>query len=161
MFFGTSSSWFQATKALGPITSSSATHRRSSPRQRSHFSMDVSLQLKRCPYSTPFQSENGAVSIGQAPMRSRHSFRRPMNCPSRSSVFTLLLARFLISVHLTGTRNMKLEAQEATLVDSEAAKGIYGLETGDLCNAACGVGWPLTDPNDIETAKSRAEWSCR
>lgn len=56
---------------------------------------------------------------------------------------------------------MKLVVQEATSADIGAAKGIYGPETGDLCAAACAAGWPITDPNDTETAKSRAEWSCK
>ena len=56
---------------------------------------------------------------------------------------------------------MKLEVQRATPADVEAAKGIYGPLTGDLCAAACAIGWPLTDPDDVETAKLRAEWSSR
>ena len=56
---------------------------------------------------------------------------------------------------------MKFEVQEATSSDIESAKGFYGPETGDLCAAAFGVGWPLTDPNDMELARRRAEWSCQ
>ena len=56
---------------------------------------------------------------------------------------------------------MKFEVQEATPSDIEAAKGIYGPETGDLCAAAFAFGWPLPDPNDTKIAKLRAECSCQ
>ena len=56
---------------------------------------------------------------------------------------------------------MKLEVQEATPSDIEAAKAIYGPETGDLCAPIIPVMWSLTDSHDTKTAKLRAEWSCQ
>ena len=56
---------------------------------------------------------------------------------------------------------MKFQIQEATPSDLEAAKTVYSTESGDLCAAAFGFGWPLSDPNDLDAAKRRAEWSCQ
>ena len=56
---------------------------------------------------------------------------------------------------------MKFEIQEATSSHIEAAKSIYGPDTGDLSAPAVGLGWPPTDPNNIESARKRVEWSCQ
>ena len=56
---------------------------------------------------------------------------------------------------------MKFELQQAIPSDLEMAKSIYGDETGDLCAAAIGIGWPLQDPSDLTAAEPRAEWSCQ
>jgi hypothetical protein len=56
---------------------------------------------------------------------------------------------------------MKLQVQETTPVDLDAAKVIYGPGKGDLSAAACAAFWPISDPSDLETARCRAEWSCQ
>lgn len=55
---------------------------------------------------------------------------------------------------------MQLRIKEVTPADIEAAKSIYGPETGDLCAAAVGVSWP-SDSSNIDLCKQRAEWSCQ
>lgn len=56
---------------------------------------------------------------------------------------------------------MKLELQPATKADVQATASIYGPQTGDLVAPLLLVGWPLTEPNDLDNARSRAEWSAQ
>ena len=55
---------------------------------------------------------------------------------------------------------MRFQIKEVTSADIEAARSIYGPETGDLSAAAAGVGWHV-EPNNTEALKQRAEWSCQ
>ena len=56
---------------------------------------------------------------------------------------------------------MKFQVQEATPADLDAAEHIYGHENGNLSAAAIEAMWPINDPNDLESARLRAEWSCQ